>query len=136
MTTRVVERRTEGLELIADLGDKIRPLPAEAVPCLQRIDRPVVVRERCRLCGGRSSTDPASGGALDQELRSDLGRSAGQEMLTALEVELRMDGKYECMRALVSRVDQSAEARAEKLGRLRLVEELELADCHRHSLVA
>jgi hypothetical protein len=40
---------TDGSDLIDDFEDKTRSLPAEAIPRLRGIRRPVVVRERCRL---------------------------------------------------------------------------------------
>ena len=39
---------TDGAELVDDLAQSKRSLPEEAVPMLRRIDRPLVVRERCR----------------------------------------------------------------------------------------
>lgn len=38
-----------GRELAADFADKKRKLPDLAVPSLQLVERPCVVRERCRL---------------------------------------------------------------------------------------
>ena len=40
---------SDGVELVADVADSKRRLPEEAVSVLERIDRPLVVRERCRL---------------------------------------------------------------------------------------
>ena len=39
----------DGDDLIDDFQDKARQLPLEALPRLQAIARPLVVRERCRL---------------------------------------------------------------------------------------
>jgi hypothetical protein len=38
-----------GAALVDDFADKIRSLPAEAVPALRLVARPCAVRERCRL---------------------------------------------------------------------------------------
>jgi hypothetical protein len=38
-----------GADLVADFADSGRKIPEDAVPGLLRLDRPVVVRERCRL---------------------------------------------------------------------------------------
>jgi len=38
-----------GAALVADFAGKERRLPAEAVPEVQQLDEPCVVRERCRL---------------------------------------------------------------------------------------
>ena len=38
-----------GADLVEDVAGSKRRFPDEVVPALQRIDRPLVVRERCRL---------------------------------------------------------------------------------------
>jgi hypothetical protein len=45
----VLKHYANGAELVDDWADKERKLPEEAVPRLSAIDRPCVVRERCRL---------------------------------------------------------------------------------------
>lgn len=40
---------SDGAELVEDVAASKRRFPDEVVPALQRIDRPLVVRERCRL---------------------------------------------------------------------------------------
>jgi hypothetical protein len=44
----VCKHYTDGAELVDDVAQSRRTLPAEAVPTLQAIRRPLVVRERCR----------------------------------------------------------------------------------------
>lgn len=39
----------DGPELLADFADSRRNLPVETIPILERLERPVVLRERCRL---------------------------------------------------------------------------------------
>src|SRR5207244_3260355 len=39
----------DGAELVADFADKERRLPSDAVRELRRLEKPCVVRERCRL---------------------------------------------------------------------------------------
>src|SRR5919106_40194 len=45
----VLKHYSSGAELVEDLASKPRKLPPEAVPVLERLERPCVVRERCRL---------------------------------------------------------------------------------------
>lgn len=40
---------SDGAELVEDVAGSKRSLPVEVVPSLQRIEQPLVVRERCRL---------------------------------------------------------------------------------------
>ena len=40
---------SDGAELVEDVAASKRHLPDEAVPMLAQIDRPIVVRERCRV---------------------------------------------------------------------------------------
>ncbi len=40
---------SDGAELVEDIAQSIRDLPAERVPELRALKRPLVVRERCRL---------------------------------------------------------------------------------------
>jgi hypothetical protein len=40
---------SNGAELVEDVAGSKRRFPEEVVPTLQRIDRPLVVRERCRV---------------------------------------------------------------------------------------
>ena len=40
---------SNGAELVEDVAGSKRRFPEEVVPALQRIDRPLVVRERCRV---------------------------------------------------------------------------------------
>lgn len=40
---------SDGAELVEDVARSKRHLPEEVVPVLERIDRPLVVRERCRV---------------------------------------------------------------------------------------
>lgn len=40
---------SDGADLVEDVAGSKRRFPDEVVPVLQRIDRPLVVRERCRL---------------------------------------------------------------------------------------
>ena len=40
---------SDGADLVEDVAASRRRFPDEIVPVLQRIERPVVVRERCRL---------------------------------------------------------------------------------------
>ena len=40
---------SNGVELVEDVAGSKRRFPEEAVPGLERIDRPLVVRERCRV---------------------------------------------------------------------------------------
>jgi hypothetical protein len=40
---------SSGAELVEDVAGSKRRFPEEVVPVLERIDRPLVVRERCRL---------------------------------------------------------------------------------------
>jgi hypothetical protein len=45
----VCKHYSDGAELVEDVAGSKRRLPAEAVSMLAQIDRPLVVRERCRL---------------------------------------------------------------------------------------
>ncbi|MGB2874757.1 MAG: hypothetical protein WBB76_04695 [Gaiellaceae bacterium] len=48
-----------GADLVADFAGKERKLPADAVPTVRTLERPCVVRERCRLRRLRT-VEPAS----------------------------------------------------------------------------
>ena len=45
----VLKHYSSGAELVEDQATKPRRLPAEAIPLLEAVERPCVVRERCRL---------------------------------------------------------------------------------------
>jgi hypothetical protein len=45
----VLRHYASGASLVEDFATKERELPADAIPALERIDQPLVVRERCRL---------------------------------------------------------------------------------------
>ncbi len=48
---------SDGAELVEDVARSKRHLPEEVVPVLERIDRPLVVRERCRARAARPWVD-------------------------------------------------------------------------------
>ena len=48
-----------GADLVADFADKERSLPPQAIPTVRAIERPCIVRERCRLRRLRTAA-PAS----------------------------------------------------------------------------
>ncbi len=48
-TTTTCANITPTAELVEDVARSERHLPEEVVPVLERIDRPLVVRERCRV---------------------------------------------------------------------------------------
>ena len=40
---------SDGADLVEDVAESKRRFPEEVVPMLKRIEKPLVVRERCRL---------------------------------------------------------------------------------------
>lgn len=45
----VLSHYPNGRDLIADFEDSVRDLPTDAIPRLEAIQRPLAIRERCRL---------------------------------------------------------------------------------------